>query len=74
MIYPESYYSWQIREVEEILKNFQDVDIDTKEKVLGVRLQNTNIVVILSASTPQPIKYSQPPFTLIIRKFFLSQR
>lgn len=73
LIYPESYYSWQMKTVEEILEMFQDIDINTKEKSLQVRLQDTNMVVILSASAPQPIKYSKPPFTLIIRKFFLSR-
>lgn len=66
---PESYDSKQWESVKEILEMFQDIDLDTEEKFLQVRLQDPTTVVILSASISHPIKHNKSPLTLIIRKF-----
>lgn len=57
LIYPESYYSWQMKAVEEILKIFGNIDITTKEKILQARQQDPNTVVLFRASIPCPNAY-----------------
>ncbi len=52
LIYPESYYSWQMKSAEKILEIFEDIDIVTKERVLQVRQQDPNTVVLFKASVP----------------------